>query len=52
MREYYVYILASRRDGTLYTGVTSTLLQRVSQHKLDVVPGFTKRYGVHRLRMG
>ena len=45
----YVYILASRRNGTLYTGVTSELVQRVWKHKSDVFEGFTKKYGVHRL---
>jgi len=44
-----VYILASRRNGTLYTGVTRYPCQRVWQHKEDLVRGFTKRYGVHRL---
>ncbi|HSW20598.1 MAG TPA: GIY-YIG nuclease family protein [Ramlibacter sp.] len=44
-----VYILASRRDGTLYTGVTSNLVQRVWQHREHVVPGFTDRYEVTRL---
>ena len=45
----YVYILASRRNGTLYTGVTSALVQRVWNHKNDVHEGFTKQYQVHRL---
>jgi putative endonuclease len=44
-----VYILASRRNGTLYVGVTSNLIQRVWQHRNDVADGFTKRYGVHVL---
>jgi putative endonuclease len=44
-----VYILASRRNGTLYIGVTSDLIKRVWQHKNDVVEGFTKQYGVHIL---
>ena len=44
-----VYMLASQRNGTLYVGVTSNLAGRVWQHKNDVVEGFTKRYGVHRL---
>ncbi|MDE2823215.1 MAG: GIY-YIG nuclease family protein [Chloroflexota bacterium] len=44
-----VYILASRPHGTLYIGVTSNLVQRVWQHKNDLVAGFTKRYRVHRL---
>jgi len=44
-----VYILASRRNGTLYTGVTSDLIKRIWQHRHNVVDGFTKKYGVHRL---
>jgi len=44
-----VYILSNRRNGTLYTGVTSNLIKRVWEHKNGVVEGFTKRYGVHRL---
>jgi putative endonuclease len=44
-----VYILASRRNGTLYVGITSDLLKRVGEHKNDLVEGFTKRYGVHKL---
>ena len=46
---FYVYILASRRNGTLYTGMTDNLLQRVWKHRNDVFPGFTKRYGVKML---
>ena len=49
MKQPCVYLLASRRNGTLYTGVTSDLIQRVWQHKNDLVEGFTRRYGVHRL---
>ena len=49
MKQPCVYILASKRNGTLYTGVTSDLVQRVWQHKNGVVEGFTKRYGVHLL---
>ncbi len=49
MRQYYVYILASKRNGTLYVGVTNDLIRRVWEHKQDLVEGFTKRYGVHRL---
>ena len=49
MKQPCVYILASRRNGTLYTGVTSNLVQRIWQHKNDVVEGFTKKYGVHTL---
>ena len=48
-REPCVYLLASRRNGTLYVGVTSDLVKRVWEHKNDVVEGFTKRYGVHTL---
>ena len=44
-----VYILASKPNGVLYTGVTSDLPARVSVHKQDLIDGFTKRYGVHRL---
>jgi len=44
-----VYILASKRNGTLYIGVTSDLIKRVWQHMNDLVAGFTKRYGVHTL---
>ena len=44
-----VYILASRRNGTLYIGVTSDLFQRVALHKQNLIEGFTKKYHVHRL---
>ncbi len=44
-----VYILARKRNGTLYTGVTSNLVQRVWQHKNNLVDGFSKKYSVHRL---
>jgi len=44
-----VYILASKRNGTLYTGVTRYPIQRIWQHKEGLVPGFTTKYGVHRL---
>ena len=44
-----VYILASKRNGTLYTGVTSDLVKRIWEHKNDMVEGFTKRYGVDHL---
>ncbi|MDP2152098.1 MAG: GIY-YIG nuclease family protein [Methylotenera sp.] len=44
-----VYILASKRNGTLYVGVTSDLVKRVWQHKNDLVEGFTKKYKVHDL---
>jgi putative endonuclease len=48
-RQPCVYLLASKRNGTLYTGVTSTLLKRVWEHKNNVVEGFTKKYSVHTL---
>jgi putative endonuclease len=44
-----VYILASRRNGTLYVGVTSDLLGRVHQHREGLLPGFTREHGVKRL---
>ena len=44
-----VYMLASKRNGTLYVGATSDLVQRVWQHRNDLAAGFTKRYGVHLL---
>ena len=49
MKPFAVYILASRRNGTLYVGMTSDLVKRVWEHKSNVVEGFSKRYGVHRL---
>ena len=45
----YVYILASRKHGTLYTGVTSNLSARIHQHKQGTASAFTRRYKVHRL---
>lgn len=44
-----VYVLASKRNGTLYVGVTSDLIKRVWEHKNNVVKGFTERYSVHQL---
>jgi putative endonuclease len=44
-----VYMLASKRNGTLYIGVTNNLQKRAWEHKNDFAQGFTKRYGVHRL---
>ncbi len=51
MREhvYFVYILASKRNGTLYIGVTNDIIRRAWEHKNDLIAGFTKKYGVHIL---
>jgi len=49
VKTYYVYILASKKNGTLYIGVTNNLIRRVQQHKENLTDGFTKKYKVHRL---
>jgi putative endonuclease len=49
MKEYYVYILASRKNGVLYVGVTGDLRKRVYEHREELVEGFTKKYKIHRL---
>jgi len=46
---FYLYILASRRNGTLYIGMTDDLARRVWEHQIGAVPGFTKKYGVKML---
>ena len=46
---YYVYILASHRNGTLYVGVTNDLARRMGEHKSKAAPGFTREYDVDRL---
>ena len=48
-KEYYVYILANKRNGTLYIGVTNNLTKRVYEHKENLVEGFTKKYNIHML---
>ena len=48
-RKPAIYILASKRNGTLYIGVTSNLTKRIWEHKNDLADGFTKKYGVHNL---
>ena len=45
----YVYILFNKRNGTLYTGVTTNLIKRVYEHKEKIVEGFTKQYGIDKL---
>lgn len=49
MKQGYVYILANKRNGTLYTGVTSDLIKRIWQHKNHVVDGFTDKYNIDKL---
>lgn len=48
-KDYYVYILASQKNGTLYIGVTNSLRRRIYEHKIDLLEGFTKKYKVHLL---
>jgi putative endonuclease len=48
-KNYFVYILTNRRNGALYVGVASSLIDRVWEHKNDLVGGHTKRYGIHTL---
>lgn len=49
MKTFYVYILASQRNGTLYVGMTSDLMKRIWEHKNKVVKGFTEKYNVDKL---
>ena len=48
-RQYYVYILFNKKNGTLYVGVTNNLIKRVWEHKNKVVEGFTQKYSVDKL---
>jgi len=47
--KYYVYILASKKNGTLYIGMTNNILRRVAEHKQYLIKGFTQKYKVHIL---
>ena len=49
MKSYYIYILSSKRNGTLYVGVTNDLARRIYEHKNGLVGGFTKKYNVKNL---
>lgn len=49
MKHYYVYILASKKNGTLYIGITGNIKKRVFEHKSKLVEGFTKKYAVEKL---
>lgn len=47
--DYYVYILSSQRNGTLYIGITNDLIRRVNEHKKKIIDGFTAKFGVNKL---
>ena len=49
MKNYFIYVLSSKKNGTLYIGVTNDLKRRVFEHKNNIVEGFTKKYQVHDL---
>jgi putative endonuclease len=49
LMSYYVYILASRRDGAIYVGITNDLVRRVYEHRIKAVPGFTSKYNITQL---
>ena len=48
-KSYYIYILANKRNGTLYIGVSSNLKKRIYEHKNEIIEGFTKKYKIHLL---
>ncbi len=49
MKQYYVYIMASKRNGTLYIGVTNDIIRQAYEHKQGIIEGFTQKYKVNRL---
>ena len=49
MKDFYTYILSSKRNGTLYIGVTSDLIKRIWEHKNNIYEGFSKKYSIHNL---
>jgi putative endonuclease len=49
MKKFYVYIICKKRNGTLYTGITSNLIKRIYEHKNNLIEGFSQKYNVHRL---
>lgn len=49
MKQYYVYIMASKKNGTLYIGITNDLVRRIYEHREGIVEGFTKKYNVKNL---
>lgn len=49
MKSYYVYIMASKKNGTLYVGVTANIMKRIFEHKEGVMDGFTKKYHIKKL---
>ncbi|MEK7096583.1 MAG: GIY-YIG nuclease family protein [Patescibacteria group bacterium] len=49
MKNYYIYMMASKKDGVLYIGVTNNLARRVYEHKQEIIDGFSKRYFTKRL---
>ncbi|MEO1282477.1 MAG: GIY-YIG nuclease family protein [Pseudomonadota bacterium] len=48
-RRFYIYVMANRKNGTIYVGMTRSLAKRIYQHQLGSIEGFTKRYGLKRL---
>ena len=48
-KSFYIYILANKRNGTLYIGITSDLIKRIGEHKNKVIKGFTKKYSIDKL---